>query len=141
MEYKKIKNKYIIRIDKGEELIEKIREFCQKEKIKSGSVIGIGATNNVEIGLFETKSKKYHSKKFRKDFEITSLVGNISQMNNQVYLHLHINLCDKTYKCIGGHLNSAVISGTFEGIIEISNSKITRKFNPEVGLNLYKLDK
>ncbi len=141
MEYKKFKDKYVIRIDKGEELVEKLKEFCQKEKIKLGIITGIGATNKVTIGLFKTKTKKYHSKELTGDFEITSLVGNISTMDNQIYLHLHINLSDKNYTSFGGHLNSALISGTFEGLIEVINGEVNRKLNPDVGLNLYQFKK
>ena len=89
--------------------------------------------------MFETKTKQYHSKEFTGDFEITSLVGNISTMNQEIYLHLHVNLCDKDYNCYGGHLNSALISGTFEGVVEMIDGKIDRKFDQNVGLNLYKM--
>ncbi len=44
--------------------------------------------------------------------EITSLVGNISQMNGEVYLHIHINLANEENKVFGGHLTSAIISAT-----------------------------
>ena len=34
MKAKKFNNKYLIRIDKGEEIVETLKEFCEKEDIK-----------------------------------------------------------------------------------------------------------
>ena len=57
-------------------------------------------------------------------------------MNGEVYLHLHINLADSTYNTFGGHLNSAVIGGVGELIIEEIDGEVERRLNEEVGLNL-----
>jgi predicted DNA-binding protein with PD1-like motif len=86
-----------------------------------------------------TKTKKYQSKEFTGDHEITSLVGNITTLNGEVYLHLHVTICNVEHKALGGHLTSAVISATFEGIIDIIDGQINRDYNDEVGLNLLSL--
>lgn len=57
-------------------------------------------------------------------------------MNGEIYLHLHIGLFDSKYNIYGGHLTSAIISGTGEIIIEEIDGEIEREFNEEVGLNL-----
>lgn len=136
MKFKKFGNKWVIRIDKGEEVIQAIKKVCEDNKIKLGSISGIGAANKVTIGLFDTKAKEYHSQELIGDYEITNLSGNLSTMNGEIYLHLHIGLSDSKYNVYGGHLTSAVISGTGEIIIEEINGEIEREFNKEVGLNL-----
>jgi predicted DNA-binding protein with PD1-like motif len=136
MKFKKFGNKWIVRIDKGEEVIQIIKKVCEDNKIKLGSLSGIGATDRVTVGLFNTKSKKYQSQELIGDYEITNLSGNISTMNGEIYLHLHIGLSDSKYNAYGGHLTSAVISGTGEIIIEEIDGEIEREFNEEVGLNL-----
>ena len=138
MDFKKFGNKYIVRIDKGEEIVESIRKFCKENEIKLGTVTGLGAVDQATIGLFETSSKEYHGTELTGDHEITSLVGNISTKDGEVYLHLHINLADNKYNTYGGHLNSAVVSGTCEITIEEIDGKVEREFDEEVGLNLYK---
>src|SRR5690554_2886694 len=112
MEFRKFGNKYVVRMDKGEEIVETLKNFCEEQKITLGWVKGIGAVNKATIGLFHTDTKEYHSIELKGDHEITSLLGNISTMNEEVYLHLHINLSDKEYKTYGGHLNLAVIGAT-----------------------------
>jgi hypothetical protein len=139
MKYKRCGTRVFVRIDKGEELIENLKAICKEINITLGSICGIGATDKVTVGLMNTKTKKYQSKEFTGDHEITSVLGNVTTMNGEVYLHLHITLGNVEHKIIGGHLTSAVISATFEGIIDIIEGQITREYHDEVGLNLLRL--
>ena len=139
MNYKRFDNKVVVRIDKGEEIVDQLKTICKKLDIKLGSIVGIGATDKGTIGLLNTKTKKYQSKEFTGDHETAPLVGNITLMNGEVYLHLHVTICNVEHKALGGHLTSAVVSATFEGIIDIIEGQVTREYNDEVGLNLLKL--
>lgn len=140
MKYKKFGNKYIVRIDRGEEVVESLKKFCKENSIKLGSITAIGASNKITIGLFDTKTKKYHSKEFTGDYELAPVIGNITTKDGEVYLHLHANISDSEHKSFGGHLNSAVISGTFEAIIDVIDGEVERKFNDQLGLNLFKME-
>lgn len=138
MEYRVFGETIVLRLEKGEEVIESIKNLCEKENIKAGSISGLGASNYVVVGLFKVNEKKYYSNTFEEDFEITNLTGNISRMNGEVYLHIHGTFADVEGKCIGGHLNKAVISATSEIIITRINGDIGRNFSEEIGLNLIK---
>lgn len=138
MEYRKFKDKYIIRLEKGEEIIKSLTELCEKEDIKLGRVTGIGATNKAKIGLFDVENKEYHSTELKGDMEITNLSGNITRKGEEVYLHLHITLCDENNRALGGHLNFAFISATCELIVDVIEGYVDREFNEEVGLNILK---
>ncbi len=138
MEYKVFGEKIVLRLEKGEEVIESIKKLCEKEDIRLGSISGLGATNHVIVGLFKVSEKKYYSNTFEEDFEITNLTGNISRMNGEVYLHIHGTFADIDGKCIGGHLNKAIISATSEIIINRINGEMGRQFSEEIGLNLIK---
>jgi predicted DNA-binding protein with PD1-like motif len=136
MRYKIFKDKIVVRVDKGEEIVENLKQICKDFDIKLGTIMGIGATDKATIGLFDTKTKQYHSTDFIGEYEIAPLYGNITTMNNYIYLHLHVNLCDKKHKSYGGHLHSSVVSATFEGVITIIDGKVDRKFHEPTGLNL-----
>ena len=140
MEYRKFNNSYVIRIDKGEEVIAQLQVLCQKENITLGNISGLGATNYIEVGLFDVSEKKYHKTTIEKPLEITSLVGNISRKDNEVYLHLHINVSDIDCNTYGGHLNKCIVSATCEIIINEIDGKMERYFDEEIGLNLYKFE-
>ncbi len=138
MEFRKFKDKYIIRLNKGDEVISSITDLCRKENIKLGNFVGLGAANKVTIGLYDTEEKLYHKKSYEEPMEITSIIGNISTFDDEVYLHVHITLCNKDMQVFGGHLNECYISATSEITLNIIDGKVEREYDEETGLNLYK---
>ncbi len=139
MIYKKIDNNhYALRIDKEEEVLEQISKFCEKEDIKAGSVVGLGAAKYVKIGLYDVINKHYNSKELEETMEITSLVGNISRKDGNLYLHFHINVCNSKMEVFGGHLNSCIIGATCELIVTVLDGEIERIYDDNLGLNLFK---
>ncbi|HOB16531.1 MAG TPA: DNA-binding protein [Defluviitoga sp.] len=141
MDFIKNENKYILRLDKGEEIVSTLADFCKENSITLGKITGLGSTNKVKIGLFNTHTKRYSSKEFTGDFEIVNLTGNISTMNKEPYLHIHATISDSNLDAFGGHLNYAIISGTAEIIIESLPGYVDREFSEEIGLNLFKFIK
>ena len=139
MDYKKFDKKVFVRIDKGEEIVETLKQLCKDLDIKAGTITGIGATDKAAISLFDMKTKKYHLKEFVGDHEIAQVYGNISTMNGEVYLHLHITLGNSEHMSFAGHLTSAVVSATFECVIDIINGEINREFDENIKLNLLRL--
>lgn len=138
MDFRKFNNHYVVRIDKGEEIISGIKELCQKEKINTGSISGIGACDLIEIGLFNVKTKEYKTEVFKGMFEITALTGNITSKDGEVYVHLHVNFSDETNAVRGGHFVKADVSAACEIIINRIEGAVDREFNQEIGLNLLK---
>ncbi|EFI33767.1 protein of unknown function DUF296 [Desulfonatronospira thiodismutans ASO3-1] len=140
MQYRQAGEKWFIRIDRGEEVLEVLASFCREQGITLGSISGIGAAGEIKLGLFETASKTYQSTELKGDFEITALAGNVTTKEGQVYLHVHATVSDKECRAFGGHLNRALISGTCEVVIDQAQGSIERRFDDDVGLNLMKFD-
>lgn len=126
----------IIRLEKGEELVENIIKACEEEQIQTGIISGIGACGEIEAGYFDTKNKEYFSKTFSGHLEIVSLSGNFSHMKGEPYGHFHIAFSDEEYRLHGGHLNRAVISATAEIFVQAIDAEVDREFSEEIGLNL-----
>ena len=139
MRYQRFDDTYVVRLEKGEEVVNSLKKLCDKEDIKLASIEGLGATNHVVVGLYDLDQKVYHKKEFNEAFEITSLIGNISRMNDDSYLHIHINLADENMKTFGGHLYECVISATSELFIRVINGEVNRFKDEDSGLNLYDL--
>ncbi len=140
MKAKKITvNRWIIRLEKGEEIVEALKKFSTQQSFTGGQFTGIGAVGSVTVGLFEIESKQYHSLELVGDFEVTSLMGNLSTMKGEAYLHLHVTISDKNHRVYGGHLNQGVVSATAEIIFEELPDLGERYFDDETGLNLLDL--
>lgn len=138
MEYRKFNNTIVARIDKGEEILDKIKEIANKENIKLANINALGATNDFTVGVFKTAEKKYYSNNFTGDFEIVSLTGTINTMNGEFYSHIHMSAGNDKGEVFGGHLNRAIVSATCEMVINIIDGTVDRVFNDEIGLNLFK---
>ena len=138
MEYKQMGNHYVMRVDPGEEILEKIGILCKKENIRVGSAVGLGASNRAVVGLFDTVNKVYKKKELTGPMEITSLVGNISTKDGETYLHFHVNLCDEEMRIQGGHMNACYVSATAEITVTKSEGTVARSMDEEIGLNLYR---
>ena len=138
MEYKRFDKDIVVRIDKGEEILEKIKEVAIRENIKLATVTALGATSDFTVGVFKTEEKKYYSNSFKGDFEIVSLTGSINTMNNEFYTHIHMSAGDEKGNVFGGHLNKAIVSATCKMFIHIIEGKVDRELNKDIGLNLFK---
>ncbi|MBP5737038.1 MAG: DNA-binding protein [Acidaminococcaceae bacterium] len=138
MEYRKFADTYVVRIDKGEEIIASLQALCEKENIRLASVSGIGAADRAVIGLYDVGSRQYHKTELEGAMEITSLLGSVTRKDGAVYLHLHINLCDKNMQIFGGHLNECRIGATGEIIVRTIPGQVGRLLDEKVtGLNLF----
>lgn len=138
MEYKRFENLIIARIDKGEEILAKVREIALKEQIALASVQALGAISQFTVGVFKTEEKKYLANDFHGSFEIVSLNGTINTMNHEFYCHLHMSAGNDKGEVFGGHLNRAVVSATCEMVIHVIDGIVDRIYNEQIGLNLLK---
>ncbi len=138
MQFRRFGNKYFLRIDRGEEILATLKKFCEREKITLAEVKALGAVDDFNVGLFDVKEKKYHKNHFTFPAEIVSLWGTVTTKDGEFYAHIHLSAGDEKGNVFGGHLNSARVSATCEMVVdEIPDGAIERKFNEEVGLNLF----
>lgn len=140
MKYQRFEQTIIVRMDKGEDIVEQVKNVALKEKIKLASISALGAINEFTVGVFKTKEKKYYANEFKGDFEIVSLTGTINTMNDEYYSHMHLSAGNDQGQVFGGHLNKAIVSATCEMVIQIINGEVDRYFDEEVGLNLLKIN-
>lgn len=139
MKYKRFDKTIVVRIDRGEEILDKIRELAIAENIKLASVTALGATNDFTVGVFNTAEKKYYANEFKGAFEIVSLTGTINTMDGQFYTHIHMSAGNDKGEVFGGHLNRAVVSATCEMSVTVIDGEVDRYRDDDVGLNLFKL--
>ena len=130
---------YLVRLVRGEEIVASLKKLAQQEQITLAMVQGLGAINDLTVGVFDTESKEYKANHFTGAFEMLSLTGTSDTMDGAIYSHYHIAVGDKDGHAWGGHLNEAFISATAELILTLLPGKIDRFKDGEIGLNLWKL--
>lgn len=137
MEYRRFANKIVARIDKDEEILEKIEEIALKENIKLANINALGATSEFTVGVYKVDEKKYYANEFKGSYEIVSLTGTINTMNGEFYTHIHMSAGNDKGEVFGGHLNKAIVSAVCEMVIDVIEGTVDRIYDEEIGLNVF----
>ena len=137
MEYRRFNDAYIIRMDRGEEVMATLTDLCEKEDIRLASVAAIGAVDRAVVGLYDVGNKVYHKKEFSEPMELTGLLGTVTEKDGKPYLHLHATFCDANMQAHGGHVNALHISATCEMVLRLLPGQVGRRLDEVTGLNLF----
>ena len=119
---------HVVRLRRGEDLLNAIEKFCIKNKIKAGVVLsGVGCVLKARIrdagGVTIVEIDEH--------MEIVSLMGTVSEKR----CHLHISFSKKDLSVIGGHLvEGCIINTTCELVIgEMKDYIYDVEFDEETG--------
>ena len=136
MDYRKHQDTYIVRMDRGEEVVDCLKRLCRACGISLAQVSAIGAADRAEIGLYNVEKQQYIKTELEGEMEVISILGSVTVKDGDVYLHLHASfgLSDMTVR--GGHLNSCRISGTCEMFVRELPGPVGRMHDQETGLNV-----
>ena len=140
MEYRAFGNRYMVRMDPGEEILTQVKALCEAENIRLGEFRALAAVNYLDLAVYDVGEKQYYSRKMDGAFEVTSLFGTISEKDGAVYLHAHLSATAADGSAVGGHLNAAVVSGTCEMILEPMDGHVGRRYDEATGLNVLEFD-
>ena len=137
MEFRRFDDTYVIRMDRGEEILSTLNSLCEKESIRLAAVEAIGAVDRAVVGLYDVGEKVYHRKEFNEPMEIASLLGTVTEKEGKPYLHLHATLCDADMQTHGGHVNELHISATCEMVLRLLPGQVGRRQDDVTGLNVF----
>lgn len=136
MDYRRFGETIAVRLDPGEEILEKLEELAEKEQIGLAEIAGLGALKELEICVFDTASKQFYNNRYNEALELLSLTGTVTQKDGKPYLHVHAAAGKGDGQAVGGHLKKAVISATGELTVRVIHGSVGRKYNEQIGLNL-----
>ena len=132
-------DQYLIRFEKGEEILPSLKTFCKRYNITNATVSGIGSLENPTLAHYRVDNKKYSEKKFEGVYEVVSLLGNIALFEKNPLPHIHVTLSDEEMHVIAGHLIQGTVSATLEMTLNDLPTMHRKKHDEEIGLNLWDL--
>jgi predicted DNA-binding protein with PD1-like motif len=130
MYYSKCNVGYVLRAEIGEEIQEALKQFAQAVNLKAAFYQGIGMLHQVELAFFCSEQKIYNRRFFDGDYELISLIGNLSTTDEVHAPHTHVTLGDRNFQTYSGHLVRGVVSVTAEILITTLDVALTRKEDP-----------
>ena len=134
MQFQKVKNSYIVHVEKGEKVVKTLTNFCKQNNIHSAQLAGIGAVKNIDIGAYDIDTKDYIHRVFDEILELLSFQGNIALKDGEPFLHAHITLGNHDMEVFGGHLFEMEVAAVGEFIIHDFQNETHRKLNEDIGL-------
>jgi predicted DNA-binding protein with PD1-like motif len=130
---------YLLRLERGEEIITTLKSFCAQKNITNAAITGIGSVDNPTLAHYRVDTKKYTEKELMGVFEVTNLQGTIAVMDNAPLPHVHVTLGDEAMQALAGHLIKGTVSATLEITVIVYPTTFTKSHDEEIGLNLYNL--
>jgi len=126
---------YILRFDRGEEVMAGLQTFCEEHTVCSGAFWGLGAAEGVMLAEYDLKKKEYRTAEHPEPLEIDSLTGNIAVVDGKVALHAHgvFSTLEKVY---AGHVQAMTVGVTCEITLMALPGEMKREYNDEIGLKL-----
>ena len=140
MKFRMDKSRAYMTLAQGDNINETFESFAEVKGVGCAWLNGIGALENPEIGYYSLEDKSYHRKIFKGEYELTSLIGNITLKEGKPFSHTHITFSDTEFRVFGGHLFNANITAAGEFIIQFGSDEINREMNAEIGLPLWCLE-
>lgn len=139
MKYKRFGEDIVVRLEVGEEVVASLAEIAEREGLTFASVSGIGAADDIAVSVYDVGAKRYFDNEYREPMEITSILGTVSEMDGEPYIHIHLTAGRADGTVIGGHLKRAVISATCELVLHTVYGRVPRFYDERTGLNLMEL--
>ena len=140
MKFRLGKYRAYMTLAKGDNINKTFESFAEVKGVGCDWLNGIGALENPEIGYYSLEDKSYHRKTFKGEYELTSLIGNITLKEGKPFSHTHITFSDTEFRVFGGHLFNANITAAGEFIMQFGSDEINREMNAGIGLPLWCLE-
>ena len=134
MKFRMDKSRAYMTLAKGDNINKMFESFAEVKGVGCAWLNGIGALENPEIGYYSLEDKSYYRKTFKGEYELTSLIGNITLKEGKPFSHTHITFSDTEFRVFGGHLFNANITAAGEFIMQFGSDEINREMNARIGL-------
>ncbi|KHK02863.1 PPC domain-containing DNA-binding protein [Desulfovibrio sp. TomC] len=128
----------LVRLPKGEDLLGALVSFCLEKNITKGHVSLIGSLKKAVLGYYLQDTRQYASRSLDVDAQILSGLGNISLMEGQPVVHLHLTLLTSDFTVTGGHaLPGCILFAGEACITPIEGPCLHRGLDSATGLPLW----
>ncbi|HOE16024.1 MAG TPA: DUF296 domain-containing protein [Syntrophorhabdaceae bacterium] len=129
---------FFARLPHDGDLLLSIKSVFKENGIQMGFFTAIGAVKRACVAFYDQGTKTYTDFVIDEPAEILSCVGNISEVDGDVFVHAHITLGLKDGTAKGGHLleGTTIFASELFGIA-LEGQRLERRFDEVTGLKLW----
>jgi len=140
VEVKRLQGAYLVRLEKGEEVIESLEQFADAYRLGFASLAAIGTFERVTLGYYDPETKAYRNQGVEEGVEVLTMSGNVSRgEDGRRMVHAHVIVGRSDYSTLGGHVVEGTVGPTLEVIVQTAPTSIRRRHDPDTGLQLWDL--
>jgi predicted DNA-binding protein with PD1-like motif len=139
MRFRRFGERYIVRLESGEPVIETLTGLLRSEGVAFANVSAAGAVRSARLGYWNPETREYEYRDFDEQLEVVSFQGNASLKDGQPFLHIHGVFGRRDFTVVGGHVKEASVHPTFEVWLRIEDVAVRRAKEPTTGLDLLEL--
>jgi len=130
---------YLIRLQKGEEVVAALQKFAKEIELKNASFTALGSLKDPTLAYYHIEEKKFAQTPHTGFYELISMIGTIAQYKEEPMMHAHISISNEQMQTFAGHLVNATVSATVEIILTTFPTAFTKEDDEETGLKLWNL--
>ncbi len=110
-------DRYLLRLDDGQDLFEAISDFARREGLRAAAVVsGIGMFRTATVGYWDGAAYQPHP--IAEPHEVVALHGTIAHADGNPSVHLHAALAGPDHRLVGGHLIRATVGILQEVLVD-----------------------
>jgi hypothetical protein len=130
---------YVVVLERGDKLIASLTEFASQNNLDSLWLqSGLGSAVDTTLGWYDIETKSYNWQNFEEAYEITSLQGNLTTVDNEPFWHIHGVFGGPHLEAIAGHVKELTVGLTCELFISRLATPMSRSYDEPTGLQLIK---
>ncbi len=142
MQYAKHGDRYVVRLDDGEEVMESMRAFLLERDIRAGYFLAWGGFSELTLKYYRVNERDYKERRIEAQVEVVSLLGNlgnIARLDGEPIIHAHTTVGDEEYRTYSGHLGEGRVRPLMEIFLTPLPGELRRVRDQERNLSLLDL--
>jgi predicted DNA-binding protein with PD1-like motif len=111
MDYEEVTTtrEFVGRLDHGADWRAEIESLAAEEGVDSGWFTALGAVQDAELWYYDQDDLEYHAVEFEEPLEVAACVGNVADLDGEVFAHTHAVLSRRSGQTLAGHLDGATV--------------------------------
>ena len=105
---------FFLVFDAGDEVIATVRAFAERNGIRGGQFVAIGAFEQATIAWWSWTTKEYERREVEEQLEVLALSGAITVEGEEMKIHAHVALGRRDGIAAGGHMIEGTVRPTLE---------------------------
>jgi uncharacterized protein len=130
---------HILKPDYGSDLLKELQNYVLAKNINLAWLSGVGAVSKAVIRYYDQPKQEWLDLRLDKRLEVAGMWGNVSLLNGEPIVHVHIVFADETGHAYGGHLADGTVVFNMEILMTtLVGPPVIRKMDPETGLTIWR---